>query len=155
MLSKYGKCESTDRDSVEKQFINAADHFKVGRPINKVNYLRTLKKDLIRMGVKLKVSQTVEPIVRALQGRHSDFLLGLQGYAQKPDDPGNCTLFMDDLFAKIEAICKKIENDDGAGENRWGRQMKPGFKQTTPTRRNVTTAGQDCVREWSSYLVLR
>ena len=24
MLSKYGKCESTDRDSVEKQYINAA-----------------------------------------------------------------------------------------------------------------------------------
>ena len=41
---------------VEKQFINAADHFKHGRPINKFNYLRTLKKDLIRMGAKLKVS---------------------------------------------------------------------------------------------------
>ena len=69
MLSKYGKCESTDRDSVEKKFIEAVEFFKVGRPVNKVNYLRTLTKDLIRMGVKLKVSQTVEPIVRALQGR--------------------------------------------------------------------------------------
>ena len=29
MLSKYGKCESTDRDSVEKQFIEAADYFKI------------------------------------------------------------------------------------------------------------------------------
>ena len=37
MLSKYGKCESTDRDSVEKQFINAADHVRTGRTINKVN----------------------------------------------------------------------------------------------------------------------
>ena len=101
MLSKYGKCESTDRDSVEKQFINAADHFRTGRQINKVNYLRTLKRELIRTGVKLKVSQTVEPIVRALQGRHNDFLLGLQGYAQKPEDPDNCTVFMDDLCAKI------------------------------------------------------
>ena len=75
--------------------INAADHFRTGRPINKVNYLRTLRRDLIRTGVKLKVSQTVEPIVRALQGRHNDFLLGLQGYAQRPEDPDNCTLFMD------------------------------------------------------------
>ena len=97
MLSKYGKCESTDRDSVEKEFIEAADHFRTGRPINKGNYLRTHKKDLIRMGVKLKVSQTVEPIVRALQGRHSDFLLGLQGFAQRPEDPDNCTVFMDEL----------------------------------------------------------
>ena len=60
MLFKYGKCESTDRGSVEKQYIMAADHFKTGRPINKVNYLRTLRRDLLRTGVKLKVSQTVE-----------------------------------------------------------------------------------------------
>ena len=59
-LSKYGKCESTDRDSIERQFINAAGHFRTGRPINKVNYLRTLRRDLHRTGVKLKVSQTVE-----------------------------------------------------------------------------------------------
>ena len=55
MLSKYGKGESTDRDSVEKQFIEAAEYFKIGRPINKVNYLRPLTKDLIRQGVKLRL----------------------------------------------------------------------------------------------------
>ena len=42
MLSKYSKCESMDRDSMERQFINATDHLKTGRPINKANYLRTL-----------------------------------------------------------------------------------------------------------------
>ena len=115
MLSKYGKCESTDRDSVERQYMNAADHFRTGRPINKVNYLRTLRKDLLRTGVKLKVSQTVEPIIRALQDRHPDFLLGLNGYAKKTEDPDNCMLFMDDLFAQIEVLCKKIENEDTAG----------------------------------------
>ena len=52
MLSMYGKCESTDRDSVEKQYMNAADHFRTGRPLNKVNYLRTLRRDLLRTGVK-------------------------------------------------------------------------------------------------------
>ena len=50
--------------------------------------------------------------MRALQDKHNDFLLELQGYAQKPEDPDNCTLFMDDLFAKIEVLCKKIENED-------------------------------------------
>ena len=59
----------------------------------------------------------MEPIVRALQDRHSDFLLGLNGYAQKTEDPDN---FMDDLLAQIEVLCKKIENEDTAGENRWG-----------------------------------
>ena len=94
MLSKYGKYESTDRDGVKRQFINAAEHFRTGRPLNKVNYLRPLCKDLLRTGVKLKVSQALEPIVRALQDRHNDFLLGLQSYATKPEDPDNCTLFM-------------------------------------------------------------
>ena len=96
----------------------AAEHFRVGRPLNKVNCLRTLCKDLIRTGVKLKLSQTVEPIVRALQSRHNDFLLGLQGYPTKPEDPDNYTLFMDALFAKIEQICKKIEREDPDSENR-------------------------------------
>ena len=124
MLSKYGKGESTDRDNVEKQFIEAAEYFKIGRPINKVNYLRPLTKDLIRQGVKLKVSQTVEPIIRALQPRHSDFLLGLQGYAKKPEDPDNCTHFMEVLFAQIEMITKKIERDEDEGESCWGRHTE-------------------------------
>ena len=133
------KCESTDRDSVERQYINAADHFKTGRPINKVNYLRTLRRDLglLRTGVKLKVSQTAEPIVRALQDRHGDFLLGLQGYAQKPEDPDNCTLFMDNLFAQIEVLCKKIENEDDKGESLWGRHTEANEDrfQTNPNKK--------------------
>ena len=105
--------------------MNTADHFRTGRPISKVNYLRTLRKDLLRTGVKLKVSQTVEPIVRALQqDRHPDFLLGLNGYAKKPENPDNCTLVMDDLFAQIEVLCKNIENEDTAGETRWGRHTE-------------------------------
>ena len=100
--------------------MNAADHFRTGRPLN----LRTLRRDLLRTGVKLKVSQTVEPIVKALQDRHNDFLLGLQGYSQMPDDPDNCTLFMDDLFAQIEVLCKKIKKEDDAGETRWGRHTE-------------------------------
>ena len=91
--------------------MNTTDHFRTGRPLNKANYLRTLCRDLLRTEVKL----TVEPIVKALQDRHNDFLLGLQGYTQMPDDPDNCTLFMDDLFAQIEVLCKKIENEDTAG----------------------------------------
>jgi uncharacterized membrane protein YgcG len=137
MLSKYGKGESTDRDNVEKQFIEAAEYFKIGRPINKVNYLRPLTKDLIRQGVKLKVSQTVEPIIRALQPRHSDFLLGLQGYAKQPEDPDNCTHFMEILFAQIEMITKKIERDEDEGESCWGRHTEANEArfQTPPNKK--------------------
>ena len=41
-----------------------------------------------------------------------------------PDDPDNCTLFMDDLFAQIEVLCKKIKKEDDAGETRWGRHTE-------------------------------
>ena len=49
----------------------------------------------------------------------------------------NCTLFMDDLFAQIEVLCKKIENEDTAGENRWGRHTEANKAriQTNPNKK--------------------
>ena len=84
--------------------------------------------------------------MKALQDRHNDFLLGLQGYAQMSDDPDNCarsswmiSLHKLKCFARRSRKKTKHEKTAGGGIL---RQMKPGSKQT-PTRGHGTTASQE------------
>ena len=119
MISKYGKCDSYNKDDVEEIFNQAAHHFAQGRPANKVNFLREKLTEAIRLDVHLKANQTVMPIVEALQERHYKFQNALQPFEQGGPNPENCTLYMQDLFMVIENTTKSIERL-GGGKDMWG-----------------------------------
>ncbi len=121
LLAKYAKVDSQHLIDLEQHFIQAPHHFSTGSPINKVNYLQDYLTEVLEMGVQLKASQTIIPIVDILSQRHNKFAIELAKYAEGGDSPNDCAATLEELFSDIVRTCSRIENATGS-ESLWQTQ---------------------------------
>ena len=63
---KYGRQNTYERQDLERRFTQVAHHFQTGRPANKIIYLRPYLKQVMRLKIELKASQTFIPIYDTL-----------------------------------------------------------------------------------------
>ena len=68
------------------------------------------------MGIPLKSSQTIIPIVDILSQRHNKFAVELSKYADGGDSPNDCAATLEQLFSDIVRTCSRIENSAGGQE---------------------------------------
>ena len=90
LLAKYAKVDSRHLDELEQKFVTAPQHFTTGSPAHKIKHLRPYLIDVLDMGLTLKSSQTIIPIVDILSQRHNKFAVELSKYA----DGGETHLFL-------------------------------------------------------------
>ena len=113
LLSKYGKNDSYSITDLEDQFKKAPHHFTFGSPAVKVQYLRPYLAQVMEMGVPLKSSDTIRPIIDILSDRHPKFAVTLNKYADGGDTPQDCAATLEQMFSDIEVACNSIERSVG------------------------------------------
>ena len=118
LLAKYAKVDSRHLDELEQKFVTAPQRFTTGSPAHKIKHLRPYLIDVLDMGLTLKSSQTIIPIVDILSQRHNKFAVELSKYADGGETPNDCAATIEQLFFDITRTCARIENATG-GEEIW------------------------------------
>jgi hypothetical protein len=113
LLSKYGKNDAYSITDLEDQFKKAPHHFTFGSPAVKVQYLRPYLAQVMELGVTLKSSDTIRPVIDILSDRHPKFAVALNKYANGGDTPHDCAATLEQMFSDIEAACHSIERSVG------------------------------------------
>jgi len=113
LLSKYGKNDAYSLTDLEAHFTAAPHHFSFGSPAVKVAYVRPYLEQVLELGVQLKASQTIIPIMETLSDRHSRFAVALNTYANGGNTPNDCAATLEQMFSEIERTCDRIERATG------------------------------------------
>ena len=104
ILSKNARQDTHGLQAIENQFMQTAEHFKYGRPLNKLQVLRPLLQKAIKFKLPLKSSQTIVPIYdvmilrfRWMAHEPSEFKDG----GKDPKVRNNCAALLDQMFMVI------------------------------------------------------
>ena len=122
LMAKYAKVDDQHLISLEQEFINAPHHFMSGSPAMKVKHLVPYLEEVLELGVKLKASQTIIPIVDILTQRENKFAVELAKYADGGNSPDDCAVTIEQLFSDITRTCNRLENAAGSQDIWYTRQ---------------------------------
>ena len=114
LLSKHGKNDAYTITDLEDKFAAAPQDFTFGSPALKVHNLRAQLSEVLQLGVKLKASQTMIPIIDVLSDRHPKFAVILDKYSAGGPTPNDCAVTMEQMFADIEEASNKVERAVGS-----------------------------------------
>jgi exonuclease VII small subunit len=123
LLSKYGKNDAHSLTDLEAHFTSAPHHFSFGSPATKVAILRPYLEQVLELGIQLKASQTIIPIMETLSDRHNRFAVALNEYANGGSTPNDCAATLEQMFSTIETTCERIERATG-GQHIWHAQTQ-------------------------------
>ena len=129
LLARYAKVDSQHLIDLEQKFVNAPAHFATGSPAHKVKHLKPFLTEVLELGVTLKASQTVIPIVDTLTSRDNKFAVELAKYAEGGDSPNDAAATLEKLFSDIVRTCGRIENASLSGDEIWHTNMIANFSQ--------------------------
>ena len=113
LLAKYGRNDAHSMTDLENQFIRSPGHFRTGPPIQKISKLRGLLTQALQMGLQLKSSQCMAPIIDILSERHPKFAVQLSKYEDGGPTPNDCAGSLDQMYSDIERACEGIERAHG------------------------------------------
>ena len=122
LMAKYAKVDDQHLISLEQEFINAPHHFMSGSPAMKVKHLVPYLEEVLELGVKLKASQTIIPIVDILTQRENKFAVELAKYADGGNSPDDCAATIEQLFSDITRTCNRLENAAGSQDIWYAKQ---------------------------------
>ena len=112
-LAKYGGGEQYDRTDLEARFIQAPQHFRLGNPRNKIDFLHQHLQEILRLSIPLKADQTLIPIAQAIQARHTEFIVPIAKYLSGGPKAHDCASTIAALFSEVEVIARRIERREG------------------------------------------
>ena len=115
LLSKYGKSDAHSITDLVNMFTASPGHFKQGSPANKIAKLREHLEEILEMGIPLKSSDVMDPVIDILSERHPKFAVILADYEGGGQTPEDCAALLDQMYSDIEQACKGIERACGAG----------------------------------------
>ena len=115
LLAKYGKNDAHSITDLENHFVNSPGHFRQGSPINKIGKLRPFLEEILAMGIPLKSSQVMDPVIDILSERHPKFAVCLSKYEGGGETPNDCAALLDQMYSDIESACEGIERACGHG----------------------------------------
>lgn len=115
LLAKYGKNDAHSITDLENHFVNSPGHFRQGSPINKIGKLRPFLEEILAMGIPLKSSQVMDPVIDILSERHPKFAVCLSKYEGGGETPNDCAALLDQMYSDIESACEGIERASGHG----------------------------------------
>ena len=115
LLAKYGKNDAHSITDLENHFVNSPGHFRQGSPINKIGKLRPYLEEILAMGIPLKSSQVMDPVIDILSERHPKFAVCLSKYEGGGETPNDCAALLDQMYSDIESACEGIERACGHG----------------------------------------
>jgi hypothetical protein len=67
----------------------------------------------MELGVPLKSSDTIRPVIDILSDRHPKFAVALNKYTNGGNTPHDCAATLEQMFSDIEAACHSIERSVG------------------------------------------
>lgn len=121
LLAKYGRNDAHSLTDLEEHFIRSPHHFQLGgSPANKVEKLRPYLLEALELGVQLKASQVMLPVIDILSEKHPRFAVVLNKYMSGGDTPSDCAATLEQMYSDIVRTCEGIERASGA--NIWQPQ---------------------------------
>ena len=145
LLSKHGKNDAYTITDLEDRFSAAPHDFTFGSPARKVQNLRAQLSEVLQLGVKLKASQTMIPIIDILSDRHPKFAVVLHQYTNGGQTPNDCAITLEQMFSDIEETSSNIER--AVGSEIWQAQAHAysasGYRSSWQAYANDQTCADD------------
>jgi hypothetical protein len=130
---------------LEDRFSAAPHDFTFGSPARKVQNLRAQLSEVLQLGVKLKASQTMIPIIDILSDRHPKFAVVLHQYTNGGQTPNDCAITLEQMFSDIEETSSNIER--AVGSEIWQAQAHAysasGYRSSWQAYANDQTCADD------------
>ena len=124
LLSQFRPQNSEYRDTLEKHFEDAAEHFAQGNPIGKFDFLCTKLREVSRLGVKLRWNKTGKTVVQVLSRLDEEYRHALKDWKTGTyiSDYEDCAGDIETLFNDVRTAHAEIQLADsliGKGGKQW------------------------------------
>ena len=107
LISLYKPIKASHRDTLTEEFNAAWTHFTKGDPKKKIKHLRPKLVEAIQLELQLNWSTTGKKIVQVLSRNDHVMAQELKRFEKGPDRPQDTNVYLQDLFAAIEAESDK------------------------------------------------
>ena len=107
LISLYKPIKASHRDTLTEEFNTAWTHFTKGDPKKKIKHLRPKLVEAIQLGLQLNWSTTGKKIVQVLSRSDHVMAQELKQFEKGPTKPEDTNLYLQNLFAAIEAEADK------------------------------------------------
>ena len=119
LISLYKPIKATHRDTLTEEFNVAWTHFTKGDPKKKIRHLRPKLVEAIQLELQLNWSTTGKKIVQVLSRSDHVMAQELKRFEKGPDRPEDTNVYLQDLFAAIEAEADKAKLVYGGESKEW------------------------------------
>jgi len=107
LISLYKPIKAAHRDTLTEDFNTAWQHFTKGDPKKKIKHLRPKLVEAIQLRLQLNWSTTGKKIVQVLSRSDHVMAQELKQFEKGPDRPEDTNVYLQNLFAAIEAEADK------------------------------------------------
>ena len=119
LISLYKPIKATHRDTLTEEFNVAWTHFTKGDPKKKIKHLRPKLVEAIQLQLHLNWSMTGKKIVQVLSRSDHVMAQELKRFEKGPTNPEDTNVYLQDLFAAIEAEADKTKLVYGGDNKEW------------------------------------
>ena len=137
LISLFKPIKAAHRDALTEEFNTAWTHFTKGDPKKKIKHLRPKLVEAIQLGLQINWSTTGKKIIQVLSRNDHVMAQEIKRFEKGPDKPEDSNVYLQDLFAAIEAEADKSTLTFQGEKKEW-------HASTAAVDRRICKYGSDC-----------
>ena len=112
----------------------------MGSPIEAVRIATPTLNEVIRLGIAIKASDVITPVIDILSDRHPRFAVALDRFSDGGPHPNNCAPLLQQMYSDIVKVCEDLESTHG--QRVWYAQAHAYNANFSKSRRPRSTTGK-------------